>query len=180
MHTSYDVTFACSAARKPAAFKWFSLCLWLRVHTYASASIQTLRCRVISQGLKPTEHETTHSLLSSAEFNTIRNYNSTRSYSFMKFKSVAIFAAAQGPIHRGGGDRANFISDFGSNIICMQILFQASRPLHGPTQSATQWIPGYIPRGSKRRRREGIQSALVLRLRMSGAIPSRTQFTFMA
>ena len=38
MHTSCDVTAACSAAGKPVVFKWFGIRLYLLARIYVSAS----------------------------------------------------------------------------------------------------------------------------------------------
>jgi hypothetical protein len=102
MHTSYDVTSACSAARKPTAFKVVQpltgmcvcVCACVCTRTHNQPSIERITWGYFRRVKKTARVPS---------MKNVWKYNSVPSYAFITFKANAVSAAARGPTDRGGG-----------------------------------------------------------------------------
>jgi len=91
---------------------------------------------VTTQGLKQTEHETTHSNPSRAEFKNEWSHNSIPPNSFIGFEAIAIFAAVLGSTDwegLGGGEGRVWLQTFYQKYFVCKLLSKSSRPAMGPT-----------------------------------------------
>lgn len=113
---------------------------------------------VTTQGLKQTEHETTHSNPSRAEFKNEWIYDSTPPSSFIRFEAIAIFAAVLVSTDREGwGVRAIgrvWFPTFYQKYFVYKLFSNSSRPAMGPTPVSYSIDNVVISRRLKRQKRE--------------------------